>query len=252
MSNLINILSVLMLLFGACKQNANTQVNSSINLQPGIIKVDLDTCNNERVNFDKIFITHKNFDKVGDTDTLRITDNLISVKTSEYIIGNDETKICLSRLEVFYKNQRVFYKDSIPTTGMFYYEKDKGLLTIPVILNQNSDNLSTETALYVCDLNNGKIKPIENILINSSFALICCNGTTLLYNNGDKLLTYNLGNDKKQAICNFDNPLLSVFKLSIKGEYLDIYYFKDFANDIANDIPMNKAKIKIPKEICGN
>jgi hypothetical protein len=252
MNKLKIILSILMLLFGACKQNASTQVNNSVKVSLSVINVDLDTCINEKANFDEVFITHKNFDKIGDTDTLQIADNIFSIKTAKYITGNDDAELCLSQLEIFYKNQKVFSKDSILTTGMYFYEKSKDLLTIPVIINQNSDNLSTETVLYICDLTNGEIKKINGVLVNSSFALICCDASNLLFNNGDKLLLHNLQTNKEQVIYNFDNPLLSIFNLSLKGDCLEIYYFKDFANDIANDVPMNKAKIKLSKEICKN
>jgi len=252
MNKLNNILLILILLFGACRQNASKQINNSANVPLRVINVDLDTCNNEKVNFYKIFITHKNFDKIGDVDTLQVSDNILSIKTAKYITGNDDTELCLSQLEIFYKNRKIFSKDSILTTGMFFYEKNKQLLTIPVIINQNSDNLSTETVLYICDLTNGEIKKINGVLINSSFALICCETRSLLFNNGDKLLLYNLQTNKEQVIYNFDNPLLSIFRLSLKDDYLEIYYFKDFANDIANDVPMNKARIKISKGICRN
>jgi len=241
-----------MLLFGACKQNANTQTNNSVSNPKSVINVDLDTCSNEKVDFYKIFITHNNFDKVGETDTLQIADNIVSIKTAKYKTGNDDAEFCLSQLEILYKNQRVFFKDSILTTGMYFYEKSKELLAIPIIIDQDIDNLSTETELYVCDLTNGEVKRIHGDLLNSSFALICCDAGNLLFNNGDKLLLYNLQTDKERVIYNFDNPLLSIFKLSLTSDRLEIFYFKDFWNDIANDVPMYKANIKISNEICRN
>jgi len=246
------VLLVSLLLVSSCQSKTNTKENdistrdkTSLNQA---INIDLDTCSTVNVDFDNVFITHRNFDSVGEKDTLFIANNLISVKTSKYLVGEEEA--CLSQIEIFYNNERVFYKDSILTTGMYDYSLEKGLITIPLIISQNIDNLSTETFLYILNLKNFEVQEINETLINSSFSLICSSGGKILYNNSDKLISFDLLSSKKEVVFNFDNPIISIFKLDVKDDNLEIFYFKDFSNDIINEVPMKMSKFKLSYEIC--
>lgn len=213
-------------------------------------KVDLDTCKTEKVDFYKEFITHKNFDHIDEKDTIYIAHNLISVKTSRYFTKNNGVDNFLSQIKIYYNEKLIFSKDSILTTGMFYFEKSKKILSIPIIVNQNIDDLTTETVLYICDLNNESYKKINHILINSSFALICSDGKTLIFNNRNELFKYNIINKEKEKVVIFNNPIISIYKIKVKDNYLEVFYFKNFSDDIINDIPMKKSICKLQKNIC--
>ena len=244
---------VLLLLTNGCQQkskgiianekfdeNANSKSSSNTEI------INLDTCKSIIVDFKKVFMTNKNFEKPGETDTFHIDSTICCVKTSKFMKEDGETIYCYSQLEVFNKRQKVFSKDSILITGMYSYNKKSNLLSIPIITYQEPNDLTTGTSLYVCNLSNGKYKKIEDDLSNCWFALICSNGKALLYNNADKLIHYNLVNKFKEVIYDFDNPTISIYKLSLKGKKLEIYYYNNPA-DIG--VPMKETTINLIKPI---
>jgi hypothetical protein len=222
------------------EENANSKNSSNTEI------INLDTIKSIVVDFKNVFKTNKNFEKPGEIDTFHIDSNIYCVKTSKFIKEDGETTYCYSQLEVFNKRQKVFSKDSILITGMYSYNKKSNLLSIPIITYQEADDLTTGTSLYICNVSNGRSKKIEEDLSNCKFALICSNGKALLYNNADKLIFYNLENKVKEVICNFDNPTMSNYKLSLKGKKLEIYYYNNPA-DI--DVPMKETTINMIKPI---
>jgi len=251
MRNLIFL--ALFLLTNGCQQKSksyivnlesNANANSKFSSKTKIL--NLDTCKSIDVDFNKVFITNKNFDKIGETDTFHIDKNIYCVKTSKYIKEDGETKYCYSQLEVYNRSLKVFSKDSILITGMYSYNQKSNLLSIPIIIYQEADDLTTGTSLYICNVSNGKCNKIEDDLSNSWFALISSNGKALLYNNADKLIYYNLENKFKEVIYDFNNPTMSIYKLSLKENKLEIYYYNNPA-DI--DIPMKETTINLIKPI---
>jgi len=244
---------VLLLLINCCQQKSNVlivkeKIEENINSKKSskTVIINLDTCKSIDVDFNKVFKTNRNFEKIGETDTFHVDKNIYCVKTSKYIKEEGETKYYYSQLEVFNKKQKVFSKDSILITGMYSYNEKSNLLTIPIIIYQEVDNLTTGTSLYICNVSNGKCEKIENDLSNSWFAFISSNGKALLYNNADKLIYYDFENKVKEVICDFDNPTISIYKLSLKGNKLEIYYYKNPA-DI--EVPMKKTTINLIKPI---
>lgn len=234
---------LVILLFGcqglAC--NSASVNNKSINID----NINLDTCKNVSVNFKEEIIWHKNFTYIGEIDTLHISEELYSVKTAKYIVESYESELCLNQLEILNKGHRIFLIDSVLTAGMYYYEAKQNLLAIPVILYQDPDSFTTESFIYIYDLNNAKCYKINDVLINSSFAFICPNSKSIIYTNSDKLMVYDLANNKNEIVVDFNNPLMSVFKLSLIDEKLNIYYFKDNGDDIINSVPLSKATISV-------
>lgn len=121
MRNLICL--ILFILTCSCQQKPNTVIGNvkngeninSIQLSKPML-VNLDTCKTKNVNFDKIFIANKTFDKPGQIDTLLVSEHLLSIKTAKFIQQEDETECCYSTLEIFNNAKRVFYKDSISIT----------------------------------------------------------------------------------------------------------------------------------------
>jgi len=251
MRNLIYL--ILLMLTYSCQQKSNAVIGNVKNEEiinsiiPSIPKhIKLDTCKIINVNFDKIFIVNKTFDKLGEIDTLLIDRHLFSVKSAKYIQLENETECCYSRLEIINNGKSVFNKDSISITGMCYFDKQNNMLTIPII-NEQYDDLSVTSSLYLCNISTGKSLLVEKELSNCWFALIIHNGENLLYNDADKLIKYNIKLKTKKIIFDFENSPMSIFKLSIKDNNLEIYYFDNFMDFI--DVPMKKATITLTKDI---
>lgn len=93
---------------------------------------------------------------------------------------------------------------------MYNYDKKSNLLLIPII-NDQYDDLSVTSSLYLCNVSNGKNYLIVDSLRNCWSGLICNDGKSILYNDNDKLIRYNFKNRTKKIIFNFDIPTISIF-----------------------------------------
>lgn len=191
----------------------NAKINSIRDENDNVLKINLDTCKSDNANLNEIYISHKGLHKIGAVDTLHISDNLYSIKRGKYqIIEKDSSYYILSQVEIFYNGQSVFTIDSILTTGMYFYEKNRNIVVIPVIWNEG-EFLRIETSLFILDLNKRTTKKITDVLTNCSFAFICSSGDQVLYNNSDKILSFDLLNNKAETLIDFDSPYTRIIKI---------------------------------------
>jgi hypothetical protein len=239
---------IILLIFNGCNQKLPKQIE--VSTSNNLIKIDLDTCKTIDVDFDKIYLTHKNFASMGESDTIHISDEIISIKRSSFINGNDESETCFSTLEIFYKKEKVFFKDSILTVGMYNFDKNFNLLIIPLMVNQNRDNFITESMMFILDLKSHKIHKVSKMLVNCAYGFLCPDGNTLLFNHSDQILKYNFQTNKEDTLICFDKPLMSIFKIAFNNRNFEIYYFNNFENDLSNDLPMKKSNFKFEVDIC--
>jgi hypothetical protein len=209
----------------------------------------LDTCENSDVIFREIYRAHKGFGRIGESDTI-VIDDLVSVKKSLYSIKGNEGVRYLSNLSIKVSGQIVFVKDSVLGVGMYSYNKAHGVLVIPIIVDQNSGDLSTETKLYIVDLAARSTQALDGILTNCSFSLSTCDGEMIVYMDADKLMIRKLSTNVKVALFNFNKPLMSTFKIVVSSSYIDLYYFDSLLEYYENGTSMKRARIPFEVNIC--
>ncbi|MBS1682728.1 MAG: hypothetical protein JST48_13530 [Bacteroidetes bacterium] len=233
---------VLTLLIG-CKQKAHTQATLKSNL------IDLDSYQAEKVDLNDIYKGHPFLHKIGAQDEFSIGDKLESLKVAKYTVKNGESDLFLSKLEIRNGDKVVFTMDSVLNMGMYFFEKNKNMLAIPIILSQSED-LSIETELYVLDLDDNHIIKLDEILTNCSFAFICPNGSVVIYNSADKILSYNLNTNEKRILADFDNPDIRIIKLGIVNDLTEIFYSDDFLNDFIEHKQIKLVKFRLTEATC--
>jgi len=204
------------------------------------------------IKYDSVICEHKVLDSLNQKpDTLFIDSNLISIKKPSFIeVINDDPdfqySILYCTIQIFYENREILHKDSVLTAGIYYLDKKYNILLIPLIIDQNIDDLFTTTILYYCNLNNYDVKLIANNLSNSSSAITACNGGKIIFNNSDKLHVYDIKTNKNDKIVEFDNPFIKISKIDIKDNYIVLYFINNYPNDLLNcPLILNIAKIPI-------
>ncbi|MFY9453631.1 MAG: hypothetical protein WAP21_07345, partial [Bacteroidales bacterium] len=184
----------------------------------------------QTINYDSVIHEHKGFDSLTQKpDTIQISENLISIKKPSFIeVINDDPNFYYSILyctiQIFYDNKEIFFKDSVLTAGNYYFDEKYNILLIPLIIDQDIDDLFTTTILYYCNLNNYDIKLIVNNLSNSSSAITACDGGKIIFNSSDKLYVFDLKTYKYYKIVEFDNTFIKISKIDIKDNYIVLYY----------------------------
>ena len=204
------------------------------------------------IKYDSVICEHKGLDSLNQKpDTLYIDSNLISIKKPSFLnIINDTPAFYYSMLyctiQIFYNGDNIFYKDSVLTAGSYYLDKKYNILLIPLIIDQNIDDLFKTTMLYYCDLNNYDIKFIVKNLSNASSAITACNGEKIIFNDSDKLYVFDLKTYKNNKFVEFDNPFIRIYKIDIIDNYIVLYYINNYPDDLLNyPFMLNIAKIPI-------
>lgn len=240
--NYLMLVLGLFILNGCISRNGEKAITS----EKKIYKLNLDKYKTENVDLYEEIFSHKNFDLLGSVDTFYIDKPLLfSVKRASCVSENGGDSIVFSSLDIIYKSDLILHLNKILTVGMYSFDKKRGILLVPVIEQQNIDDLTTEGKLYLCNIYSKKYELIDSCIINSSYGLFISDKNTVVYTNRDKLIRYFLTSRKRDTIADFDMPLISTFKMSIDNENLDVFYFQDFANDIADGEPMKRTTIPL-------
>lgn len=239
------LLNIILFALISCKKQEKPinqiPINKSDNQQNSIPKLDLDTCASTEVSFDKEYLTHKNFDQINQADTIRISDNVTSVKRSTSVQSEDDVLLCYSSISLFDNGNRFFFQDSILTSGIYCFSPHFKKIIIPIITSQN-ENFSTESTLYLCNVGDkNSCDKIQEGIVNCTNGYLTTKGDAIIYNDADKLVRYDIKSKTKRTIIDFDYPTITIIKLSsIEGSFY-LYYVKDFSN--YPDIIMKKACI---------
>jgi hypothetical protein len=251
-------LLILALLIG-CKSN-NQQIGTDSGMKKPdsatesaveSIKVDLDTCKIEEIRESIVFYPHKGIDSTRTIDTFRLNSQIYSIKSLMYVEVFHGAEYYMSSLRVFHDTSLIFSIDSILTVGSMIHAKGQELLIVPIIRYQGADDFVSEGDLYLIDFNKGSANKIASNLINNSYAEFCESSNLIIYANSDKLIRYNLDDKLEKVLLDFDYPSMQIFKTKTTGNKLEIWYYKDFANDIIYDNPLLKAKVYLDIDICG-
>lgn len=220
--------------------NKNTSVNtlndsskdSNKSLSQNILSIDLDTCKAVKIN-QITCLQNRTIDTLGESDTLKISSNLTSILSSQYLVrsqSEDQQQITYSKLRIFYKNELVFQKDSVFAGGMFEYITKDNLLSFPII-NEQSDDLSTGSDLYLVDLNSKTTRWVGKSLTNTVNAFFSIDGKSLFYLDNAHLFKYDYLNSSKKDIMEIHstNGYIILQICILTSSSFEVMYMKDMS-----------------------
>lgn len=245
---------VLVFCIGCKKTNTTTDVSTDATIDTVTEKsmqkttqpqgIDLDTCDNLEVVFDDYRFSHKNLQNLGDTDTLYFEKGFFSVKTASHQYEEYESEVTLSNIEVIDKSKQLFKVDSILSVGIYKYDTVLDYLLVPIIKNQGMDDLTAEIDLFLLDKGSEAVVEVAKGIINGFTGCFYPEKNVLIYSDKDKLMTYNYESKQVKTLYYFDNPSMSIMGINCIDNEIELTYFKDYTNDIINDIPLKQVRLE--------
>lgn len=246
MENRISTLVFVLLVGISCQSQHQKDYATSVSFDDLNRRVNLDTCQNNEVVFGSEYIAHQGLGSIGETDTVYFQD-FISVITA---IGRIRGDMYYSKLEITRSDRVLFSLDSILGVGMYSYDAESRKLVVPIVLNQNGDNLSTESRFYLVNVDNGSFLIADGVVTNCETAVLVCNGKGLLFLDSDKLVLYNLQSMHRSILMNFEKQTMSTFKLAFERSKLSVYYFDNFLDYFDKGTEMRRAVLNLDGDIC--
>lgn len=240
----MKIKKVVILLFNiilifSCIENKKTKTsllkevtkNTKTSLQKEETKIlDLNNFNVSQYDINKLF-THKLNDSVGYIDTIFSNNGILILKTNIKKIdkGEDIGIYTIRRITILNNKQIIYENDSIIDFGEIEYNSKLGLLTVPLIYDEDGESFSTTCNLLLCDIKKNKTVEIDKNLSNLTNAPIT-DDSLIYYIANSSIFSYN--NSHIHEVVQFENPSNRAFKFSyIKNKYFDIIYFRKFPED---------------------
>lgn len=174
---------------------------------------------------------HKTFDNIEQSDTLRLSPNLISVLKAEYLIKSNSdytSDIIYSSASVIF-NKSCFYKrDSILSIGPFCINHKENNIGFSVILSQNQDSATTISDLILLNNNNCQSTVIKKSIQNNANPFFSFDDKRLFYVEGNSLFCYNLEDKKDNKIIELESfQGLILYIEPVTSTTFKIFYLKN-------------------------